>query len=333
MDRNNEQQELKQHLQRASASQVEHLAAALIGRLLDVPVVVAQSGFQHGADAGPAGQHGRRFRLECKRYSDAGGLRERELLGEIDQALTRDEAIEAWILIATCTVPEQLRQSLDLKGERDGVPVIIVDWADKQIAPLAALCAFDPDLVATQLSNDAGATARSLQSLSSAVIKTLKRNLQAWCLGFVSVRSRSHQTLTEIWNSPQEAFVVLGQNAAGGAHERKIRRRTVHSALNAWWSDSPLGVPAAVVGPDGAGKTWATLDWLIDTQEQLPIVLTIASSVTDTTANESLVRVKQLLADSLYEITGVRDQRHWLRRLDRILSRPTDEGPAFVVFF
>ena len=333
IDKGKEQQELKLHLQRASPSRVEHLAAALVGRLLEVPVSVAKSGFQHGADAGPAGQHGRRFRLECKRYSHAGSLNERELLGELDQALARDAAIEAWILIATCTVPEQLRQSLDLKGERDGVPVVIVDWIDNQIAPLAALCAFDPDLVATELSIEAGAAALSLQPISGAALDALKRSLQAWCLGFLSVRNRSHEKLAEIWHSPQEAYAVLGQNAAGGAQKTQIRRTTVHSALTAWWNDSPLGVPAAVVGADGVGKTWATLDWLIDAKDRLPIILTVPSSVTDTTEPESKTRVKQLLADSLYEFDSVRDRQHWLRRIDRILSRPADEGPTFLVFF
>ena len=237
------------------------------------------------------------------------------------------------MLIATCTVPEQLRQSLDQHGERIGVPVVIVDWADTQIAPLAALCAFAPDLVATEISNEAGAVARSLRSISSAALETLERDLHAWYLGFSSIRSRSHQRLTEIWNVPREAWAALGQNAAGGAEERRIRRRTVHDALNAWWCDSASLAPAAVVGLDGAGKTWAILAWLIDTKTRLPIVVTIASSISDTTLGESTTTMKQLLANTLYEMTGVRDRQHWLSRLDRLLSRPPDEGPALVVFF
>jgi hypothetical protein len=55
----------------------ENLTAALIGKLLGVAVAVAKSGFQHGGDAGPAGRQGRRFRLECKKYSDDTDLNER----------------------------------------------------------------------------------------------------------------------------------------------------------------------------------------------------------------------------------------------------------------
>ena len=147
------QEKLKRELHNAQeASKLERLAATLIGRLLDVPILVAKAGFQHGADAGPAGQQGRRFRIECKKYRDTSRLDERELLGEIDQALARDEALEAWVLVATCRVSEQIQQSLVQHGERLGVPVLIIDWIDHEVAPLAALCAFAPDLVAKEFS-------------------------------------------------------------------------------------------------------------------------------------------------------------------------------------
>src|SRR5687767_5024712 len=95
---------------------LEHLGAALLGHLLGVTVAVAKSGFQYGGDAGTAGRQDRRLRVEGKKYSDTTSLSERELLGEIDHALSRDPALEAWVLVATRAVPEQLEQSLNQKG-------------------------------------------------------------------------------------------------------------------------------------------------------------------------------------------------------------------------
>ena len=104
-----DQNKLKSLLQaEKDASKLETLVAALVARLLALPIAIAKKGFQHGGDAGPAGQQGRRFRLEAKKYADTTSLSDRELLGEIDHALARDEALEAWILIATRNVPEQL---------------------------------------------------------------------------------------------------------------------------------------------------------------------------------------------------------------------------------
>lgn len=328
------QEKLKRELHNApKASKLEHLAAALIGRLLDVPIAVAKPGFQHGADAGPAGQHGRRFRVECKKYRDTSPLNERELLGEIAQALARDEALEAWVLVATCSVSEQIRQSLIQHGERLGVPIEVIDWVDSELAPLAALCAFDPDLVEREFSKEAGAAARALQPISDQAIERLRRDLQSWCLGFEAIRTHSHGKLDKIWSSPQESKAALGQDAAGGAQNKKVKRSAVHEALNEWWQGpARCDVPAAVVGLEGTGKTWATFHWLIDNKDTQPVVLIMPSSAVAVLGNVSETTVKQLLADSLYEMSGIRDRAHWVRRLDRLLERPTDAGPVLTVF-
>ena len=263
------QEKLKHALQNdIDSTEFEHLAAALLSRLLGVPIAVASSGFQHGADAGPAGRQERRFRLECKRYRDTSRLNERELLGEIDQAIARDEELEAWFLIVTRAVPEQIQKSLIQNGERNGVPIVIIDWGqDHPVAPLAALCAFAPDLVDEFVSSSASDDARALQAVSGNAIEGLRRDLQSWCLGFDSLRARSLKTLNRIWNSPRASTAALGQNAAGGAQQKKVKRSAVHEALTAWWQGpAEHDAPAAVVGLDGVGKTWATLEWLVDSQ-------------------------------------------------------------------
>lgn len=330
-----DQEKLKNELQsEPRASKLENLAAALLSRLLDVPVAVSGSGFQHGGDAGPAGQHGRRFRLECKKYSDSTSLSERELLGEIDHALARDPALEGWFLVATRQVPEQLVQTLLQKGEEVGVPVVIIDWADQDLARLATLCAFAPDLVETLFSPAAAALARALQPAANDMIESLRRQLQSWCLGFASLRSQSQAKLLAIWNESRTSVAELGQNAAGGSEQHKVRRQSVHHALGKWWQGPATSdAPAVLFGWDGVGKTWAALDWLVDTQADQPIVLIIPSSAVATMTGLSESVVKRFLGERLYELTGVRNSDHWRRRLDHLFTRPTAEGPVLTILF
>lgn len=317
-----------------SPSRFERLSAALIGRLLDVPIAVAKSGFQYGADAGPAGQHGRRFRLECKQYQETSHLNERELLGEIEQALVRDMALEAWVLVTTLRVPEQIWQSLHQHGQQRGVPIVVIDWSDHEIPPLAALCVFDPDLVETKFSNEAGAAARALTSVSGDAIDRLRRQLESWCLGFESLRQKSHNKLDKIWNSPRESNSALAQNVAGGSRRKRIRRKTVHDALNDWWRDpAQCDAPVAIIGREGTGKTWATLNWLIDSKAEQPVVLMVPSSAVSPTLKFSENNVKQFIADRLYETSGIQDSEHWRRRLDYLLKRPVEEGPVLAIVF
>jgi len=173
------------------AAKFERLVAALIGRLLGVGVAVATTGFQHGGDAGTAGRQGRHLRIECKKYADTTALRDRELLGEVDQALDRDPALEAWILAATREVPEQLEQMLEQKALRIGVPIVIVDWKGDGVTALAALCAFGADLVEVLFSAEAAGHAKALETVAIDAIERLRREFQAWTLGFESLRTLS----------------------------------------------------------------------------------------------------------------------------------------------
>ncbi|HEY8272840.1 MAG TPA: hypothetical protein VIG33_18245, partial [Pseudobdellovibrionaceae bacterium] len=329
-------EKLKHELQNETQSaKLENLAAALLGRLLGLSISIAKSGFQHGGDAGPAGRQERRFRIECKKYSDKTSLSDRELLGEIDQALARDDALEAWILVATREVPEQLEQDLFQHGEKHGVPVVIIDWKNHELASLAALCAFDPDLVEAEFSKEAGALARALQPISADAIAMLRRDLQPWCLGFETLRLRSHEKLDKIWSSPKTSNAELGQDAAGGAQEKRVKRSAVHQKLNSWWQgEARNDAPAAVVGLDGVGKTWATMDWLVNNKNEQPIILIVPSSATPQMLSSiSEISVKEFLANCLYQVTGVRNSEHWLRRLENLLERPETEGPVLTVFF
>jgi hypothetical protein len=80
--------------------------------------------------------------------------------------LVRDPALEAWSLITTVKVSEQLEQSLAQKCESVGVPLVILDWKGDGLPDLAALCAFAPDLVTSIFSAEAGGFAEALQPIA-----------------------------------------------------------------------------------------------------------------------------------------------------------------------
>lgn len=313
---------------------LEKIAAALISSLTHVGIAVAKSGFQYGGDAGPAGRQGRRFRIETKRYADSTSLSDRELLGEVDDALSCDPSLEGWFLVATRAAPEQLELALLKKGDNTGVPIIIIDWKPNVFPALAALCTAAPEALETLVSMEAANLARELQVEGAAVLASLTRDLNSWVLGFDRLRTLSISHLQKLWTTPNTSTAVLGQDAAGGHYPTTIRRASSFAALTRWWSDSEtIDAPAAVVGWEGVGKTWATLDWLTDRSDNLPIVLVVPSGSVAGFTSVSQASLKGLIADRLYELTQVRDQEHWRKRLDRLLRRPIEEGPLLTIFF
>lgn len=118
---------LKRILTQGTSSALEKLAADLVSKVIELSVRRAGGGAQYGADAG-AMTTVQTIRVETKRYQDSTSLRERELLGEIAQAIMRDPFIEAWILVCTRNVKESLSKALRDYGIHHGVPIFIIDW-------------------------------------------------------------------------------------------------------------------------------------------------------------------------------------------------------------
>lgn len=324
--------ELKTLLQKLEPRQFEQLAAALIGRLLDVPIAVAKSGFQFGGDAGPAGRAQRSFRIETKRYGDNTRLSDRELLGEIDHAIARDSGLEGWFLVATREVPEQLEMDLVDKSAKVGVPVIVIDWKPAVSPGLASLCAAAPDVVGSMCGVQAEQIVRANVDSLSGGLAILKQELQTWSLGFESLRLLAQSKLGEVWTTPASAIASMGQDIAGGARKSTIRRLASFGGLSDWWRADPGSLaPAVVCGMEGYGKTWATVDWLVDQQQQLPIILLVPASRFAGATNPTETGVKAIIAECLFELAKSRDVAHWKARLNRLLARPTGEGPVFIL--
>lgn len=325
---------LKILLQGLKPGVFENLVAALVSELLGVGVAVAKSGFQHGGDAGPAGRQGRRFRIETKRYADTTSLSDRELLGEIDHALTRDPALEGWFLAATRKAPEQLELDFLAKSDQLGLPIVVIDWKPDIFPALAALCTASPVVLDAMAGGEAGDLARALVPEGEGPLARLKLEMETWNLGYEQLREASHRHLGKVWTNPRMSVATLGQNVAGGAVPTTISRTALHAAFDGWWSGrAQEDAPVVVLGNQGDGKTWAAMHWLIDRADDQPLVLVMPSGSMTGLIDTSLAGVKRFIGDRLYEITGSRDQTHWRRRLDRLLLRPPSEGPVLTLVF
>jgi hypothetical protein len=317
---------LLRELRAGSPGALEKLAASFLGRLLRVSVSIAKSGFQYGGDAGTAGRAGRHVRLECKRYSDTSPLSDRELQGEIDDAMSRTPSLETWILVATRQVTETTRETLNQKGLKEGLPVVIIDWTPSTgtLPDLAALCAWAPDLVELHYGATAATTARRLSSKAPPVIERIRRELEPWKVGLKQLRRSASRRIRRIWSSVEDSRAALAQNAAGGVATHLVPRRAVADALGSWLRST--GRPLAVVhGTEGVGKTWAALDWVVKELRRLPITLVLPASAFAGLKAPSESGLVEFLAEALTEVTRVQDPPFWRQRLARMLRAETSE--------
>lgn len=322
---------LKEKLQKGDPKVLERLAADLVSKLVGVRFTVAKSGFQHGSDAGTGGRAGRHLRLECKRYADDSPLDDRNLQGEIDDALRRDGALEAWILFSTRGVPQQTEDSLQAKALSTGVPVIVIDWRQDsaELPTLAALCAWAPEVVEKHYGKSAMTAAKALAVPAKPVVERLMRELSPWAIGYQSLLNSAKERFKKLWNDAAESRSVFGQNVAGGTVPI-IRRQSVLSGLESWWQSDPSSA-AVVHGGEGIGKTWAAVQWAQSRLETLPIFLMLPSSTFKEMRGITHASVAAFIGEALYDLTPGTDKTYWRARVERLLLRPVTEGPAFLL--
>ena len=314
---------------------LERLAGALLGRLLDVSVRFARSGDQRGGDAGVSGSGGRHLVLEARRYGDTSHLDERGIRGEIAQAVERDPDLEAWLLVTTQEVPEQIDRAMVREGRKNGIGIVIIDWQCQPLPRLAALAARFPDCFEAEVATGHRRLLAAIEAMQghARTIDAVKSELESWAIGFEAVQNATHAWLRAIWNSRRRAVARFRQDVAGGSEDaHHLRRRGLIERLDAWSNLVPSGRPSALVGPFGTGKTWAAIDWLQLRLPRLPIVvLAPASAVGPAIANRA--DLISFVARYLHNVMRVRDVSFWERRVPRLLERPVDEGPVFLFFF
>ena len=237
--------------------------------------------------------------------------------------------------MTTQEVSEQLQDAIDKKALSLGIGAIIIDWVRQPLPKLAALAATCPHFFAAEIGHDHSALLAQIAQLPDhgSTLQTIENELQSWSIGYDAVRDTSHRRVREIWNSRRRAQAKFHQNVAGGGkNAQHVRRSGPIDRLDAWIDGSDEGAVGALVGLDGVGKTWAALDWLQFRLDRLPIVVLAPSSALGSTDPADSDPV-YFIARYLHETSGVREVLYWEHRVRRLLARPADEGPVFLLFF
>ena len=330
---------LRQALLADKSVTLEELACEMLGQLVGVVFTRARGGSQRGGDGGVHGEGGRHLIYEARRYDYGSELDDRSIRGEIDEAVERDPDLEAWVLVATRNVPEQTLAAMEAAGRPRGIETFAIDWTPRRLPKLAALCASCPEAVESVLGEGCGALLADIAASEDypSVLESIRHSLQDAAVGYELLRRASHVRVRDVWASARNAEAFFGQNVAGGeAGESHIERAGPMAGLDAWEgaAEGRQDQPALVIGREGTGKTWAVVDWLQLRLDRLPIVVLAPSRslATPISGRSTLIAfIAQCLRD--LDHGSERGEAFWEGRVRRLLGRPAEEKPVFLLFF
>ena len=277
---------------------------------------VAKSGHQDGSDVRSAPHNLFKIGLEGKRYGLSKSLPLDDLLHKVTDASNARVPVDLWLLAVTRRVDVSDREKLHEHGETVGIGIVVLDWPDNlaQLCDLTVICASTPNACSTFLKSEPLTEALELirrdtefERLRSQILDRLMRA----DTGYESARLASERWMVEAQDS-----LINAKSRLGGHHNLRksdygvIPRAAINGQLDEWYA-SGHGI-AALLGDEGTGKSWASLDWnnaLKSSGTGAPLTVFLRAKTIGASD------VKSTIANALAAQTGIRSVAFWEKRL------------------
>jgi hypothetical protein len=280
---------------------------------------LSKSGPQGGVDMAHLGNRVA-IGIEAKRYRASTFLALDALRSKVGDAVETYPDMDTWVLATTREIALGDAEELRRFGEERGINVLVLDASTGPLGinRLVALLAACPDTIRIWSQGRA-----DLIGAFEAV-----RGNPAWTRTVDEFREKL--TLADVgWQALGQTLAVWMRNAmrarANARHHlgtfgeihapgiQLVDRPDITSCLDTLLTQ--CGIPHAVVGDEGHGKTWSVLSWWSDRAGPAginlpPIVFLPAQHIHGSDP-------ELLIAEALWRRTGLRNVDFWMRRLAR----------------
>ena len=243
----------KQHKGRKKGEPFEELVSELLGLLLETRFETAKSGYQ---PIGDAINEERTIVLQTKNYNDETPLDRKEILGDIEEAELELPNLQAYVLAASRTINNRLRNRLGDVEKKTGLDIVTLELTDK-LSNLGALCVtFWEDIHGFfgSLNTD--------REFSDWVEKTKPQTLKK----IEELKSRLKQgQQSRNWVQKDTEKYLLKRFGYDSDHSLRFNysidlsqateRKSLESKIKEWWCAK--GNPVCYLeGEEGMGKSW-----------------------------------------------------------------------------
>ncbi|MNS05457.1 hypothetical protein D3C72_368570 [compost metagenome] len=331
------------HLRACQASgkaSFESLIRILMESISERSLSLSRAGSQHGRDMRTSPGPGTVIHLECKRYEADRGVRTREVLGELQEALLDCPNLDGWILVATTEVSDQTRTSLEKAAHDRGITILVIDTGG-HLPLLAVLCAASSEIVTKFLRDHIKLSQYQLNEVMS--ILTSVRNHPAYRehlsslvgmlnseeLGLANWQHQQNDWLLKTLSKPASSRAAFFQDIAVRSVSLNVPRTKIFLALDQWLANWSIHRQIAVaLGEEGDGKSWSLATWAsnrIADGNPCPAFLFVPARNIDSTDPIDII------SKATCKHFGQRSAPFWEGRIRRWVGTPSEEGPRIVL--
>jgi len=321
----------------------EGLIGVALREISGVPFRLAGSGRQFGVDGKPA-YEGDSICFEAKRYEKS--VPRVEVISKIAELSLRGSGVDIWVLGATSRISSQPADDARSLGAKNGIVVLILDWSEMDLPPLAVALATGgtrvQDFLKMEISDDesyrkalaALEAVRSSQGYAAHADR-IRAECNGPAVGWPIAQKANADWLCDAFSSRNRAKVKLGQPLSPGDTDRgRVKqRKTLIDKLRPYLALPPDKKAIFILGGEGNGKSWIVAQtWLASTHRALMIFM----SPDEFAETSGQINVTNLLVTKLIEQTGDEanetTRQRWCRRLNQWRSCSATETPRLVAF-
>lgn len=320
----------------------EGLIGVTLREISGVPFRLAGGGSQFGVDGKPTYEEDA-ICFEGKRYADK--IPPTEVFSKIAELSIKDSETDIWVLGATSQIGSQLADSARQLGSKNGIFVLILDWSETDVPPLAVALAMGgtrvQEFLKSNISNDEvlGKAVAALEAVRNSKDFTPHADrIVAQCnepgVGWALAQRANTDWLIDAFSSRKRAKRKLGQPLSLGDTDTATvwQRKTLIDRLYPYLTSKPDETVVFILGGEGNGKSWIIAQsWLALARKPLMIFM----SPDDFAETAGRTDAVDLLISKLIKQTGDRETEttrgRWRRRLGKWRGRPMTEGPRLIV--
>ena len=260
----------------------EGLTGVVLSSLVNMPMRLAASGLQFGID-GKSANLENNISYECKHYSTK--INRDVVLSKLFSLTISSTPPDIWVLSATNSISTQLVDEIQLFSDRHGIPVVILDWSEINIPPLAvALAIAQKDVVhffeksfpqcnySSEIKSALGAISKrdDFKDFSDSILSSLKRTTLAMSLA----QKANADWLSSSFENKRLANINFSQPLApNDAESSTIPRPQLNEQVINFVTANDCSSVLCVLGEEGNGKTWLIAQsWLLIKQKPLMVI-------------------------------------------------------------